>query len=618
MMRVVYAVVLVLLMSGRYGQSAIHETSVRSGTVALLVETTGGEERPVGEVWTGGPEIDPKEKIRTPGTYYAFLRFLDDSTSVDRTFSKSVVRRQLDALQAVLSEATVKQLKIQTAAETGQPEALVPGTGRTLKRWWGRRDPYPATEANERLQEHLKRVAHAFRYYHRKDDDDRLDGRGRVYVRYGPPNRSREVGGGEFWTYGFQTEAEFLFVCERGDGCELGQPIELIPPRLRYGGGPTERGMRKALKSLSALESIYKQLSYQRARYGITFTDLSMYNELVRQRLSGMNAPMSVRPHSFLHQKIGEIKQEEVAARRRRETVVPQTRSNVGREFGNVPVAARWVRSLGTDGTTEVALYWSVLRSSLRPSQEQLEAVKESIDAEGGYLLTSSLIRFAESYEREEMERRHFFVSHAEEAQGVPKPRRETFFIEDTSHAALQVDVSWASIRGEPKSLRPQARLKVGTSRADSLTALRNDPSDLEMSDLEPVLLKTDTTSIEEAPVYPFRELSGQSPLALRFELYHLATGPDGRTRYTVTYEVRRTTDRKGFAQLFRGDDQEQTAVESEFQGRNERTEEYVVLSPSDWMTDETQEVRIAVEVTDDRTGNRVSRTVEFELSSKD
>ena len=571
-------------------------------TVAMLPPSQGSAFR----------DTVPTEDIRMPRTYYRFLRFLDDSASADHSFARPVVRRQLDGLRVVLPDSVVDAWGIADGATTGRTDALSPDAGQRIERWWRWKDPYPATEANERLQEHLKRVSYAFERYSRKDDDHRLDDRGRVYVRYGPPNRSREFQRGEFWTYGFQTAAEFLFVCERGDGCALGQPVELIPSRLRYGYGPTDRGTRKAIQSLSLLESIYEQLAHHRSRYGITYSDLSMYNEQIRQRLSGMAAPMNVRPHSFVTQKIAEIKQEEVQARKRREKVVPRTQSGVGGELGTLPIAARWMRSLREDGATEVTLAWSVSQSDLRPSGDQAEVLTRTEEGQGRYLLSTSLVRLSDAYERRNIDKRHLLAPADGEGEML-EPRSETFRLGDTPNAALQVDLTWASVEGASSSVRPRAKLKVGTSRADSLRPLRSDPSRLEMSDLQPVVLRSDSMSVGEAPVYPFRTLSPTAPLALRFEVYHLSK-EDGQTRYTVEYEVRRKTDRGGFVRLFRGNEQERTSVESRFEGQTTRTDEAILLDTANWRKDESQTVRVVVRVTDRHTNQDVQRSVEFTL----
>ena len=576
-------------------------------------ENEGGTAGTVPLSWeTAFRDTVPTEDIRTPSTYYRFLRFLDDSASADRSFARPVVRRQLDGLRVVLPDSIVEAWGIADGATTGRTDALSPDAGQRIERWWRWKDPYPATEANERLQEHLKRVSYAFERYSRKDDDHRLDDRGQVYVRYGPPNRSREFQRGEFWTYGFQTAAEFLFVCERGDGCALGQPVELIPSRLRYGYGPTDRGMRKAIRSLSALESIYEQLAHHRSRYGITYSDLSMYNEQIRQRLSGLAAPMNVRPHSFVTQKIAEIKQEEVQARKRREKVLPQTQSRVGEGFGALPVAARWMRTLREDGSTEVKLAWSVSQSDFRPSEDQTEVLKRIDRGQGRYLLSTSLIRLSDAYERRNIDKRHLLAPVGGEGEML-EPQYETFLLDDTPNAALQVDLTWASVEEESSSVRPRAKLRVGTSRADSLSPLRSDPSRLEMSDLQPALLRSDSVSVREAPVYPFRTLSPTASLALRFEVYHLSK-EEGRTQYTVEYEVRRETDRGGFVRFFRGNEQERTSVESRFEGRATHTEEAILLDTTNWRKEESQTVQVVVRVTDRHTNQDVEQSVKFTL----
>jgi hypothetical protein len=133
------------------------------------------------------------------------------------------------------------------------------------------------------------------------------------------------------------------------------------------------------------------------------------------------------------------------------------------------------------------------------------------------------------------------------------------------------------------------------------------------MSDLQPVLLRSDSMSVEEAPVYPFRTLSPTAPLALRFEVYHLSK-KDGRTRYTVEYGVRRATDRGGFVRLFRGNEQERTSVESRFEGRTTRADEAILLDTANWGKGESQTVQVVVRVTDRHTNQDVKRSIEFAL----
>jgi GWxTD domain-containing protein len=75
-------------------------------------------------------------------------------------------------------------------ATPGELLALRDLTGDTrrdfLRRFWVQRDPTPASALNERLLEHMRRVWYARRYF--ADGGDPYDNRGRIYVRYGPPD----------------------------------------------------------------------------------------------------------------------------------------------------------------------------------------------------------------------------------------------------------------------------------------------------------------------------------------------------------------------------------------------------------------------------------------------
>jgi hypothetical protein len=138
------------------------------------------------------------------------------------------------------------------------------------------------------------------------------------------------------------------------------------------------------------------------------------------------------------------------------------------------------------------------------------------------------------------------------------------------------------------------------------------------MSDVK-VLTLPDTSArslarpTERATPYPFRTLTGDTPLLLSFEVYHLSYGADDRTRYTVAYEAEGETKR-GWTKIFRGTDTQRTSTEMTMAGTDRRTEETILLDLSEIERDEPQDVRVTVRVTDEVTGTSVSRDVEFVL----
>lgn len=56
-----------------------------------------------------------------------------------------------------------------------------------LKSFWLYRDPTPLTPANERLLEHLRRIAYARKNFRGEEPEGKYDDRGRVYIKYGAP-----------------------------------------------------------------------------------------------------------------------------------------------------------------------------------------------------------------------------------------------------------------------------------------------------------------------------------------------------------------------------------------------------------------------------------------------
>ncbi|MEM6336621.1 MAG: GWxTD domain-containing protein, partial [Bacteroidota bacterium] len=66
------------------------------------------------------------------------------------------------------------------------PEGLPHDVWPLLEHWWRQTDPMPATVLNERLIEHLRRVAFAAETY--ADAQGSVDDRGKLYVRLGRPS----------------------------------------------------------------------------------------------------------------------------------------------------------------------------------------------------------------------------------------------------------------------------------------------------------------------------------------------------------------------------------------------------------------------------------------------
>ena len=119
--------------------------------------------------------------------------------------------------------------------KTLAPEAKL----RFLVTFWKKRDPTPRTAENEFVVEHLRRIRYADDHFGgrasgRGSDTDR----GRVYIKYGPPDDIRpftmmsEEKSYEIWTYETRGYYEFVFRDRRGFG--IYELVHSTMPGERY------------------------------------------------------------------------------------------------------------------------------------------------------------------------------------------------------------------------------------------------------------------------------------------------------------------------------------------------------------------------------------------------
>jgi hypothetical protein len=134
------------------------------------------------------------------------------------------------------------------------------------------------------------------------------------------------------------------------------------------------------------------------------------------------------------------------------------------------------------------------------------------------------------------------------------------------------------------------------------------------MSDLMP-----SQTEQNEAPVkenlspYPFTTLDSDEQISIYFELYNLAIDEEGRSRYTVEYEVVRPKEDSGpFFGLFEGDDRAETRTQVTYQGDGSREEEFIQIDLNEWEDVTEGELSISVQVRDEVAGKKGQRSISF------
>jgi hypothetical protein len=142
----------------------------------------------------------------------------------------------------------------------------------------------------------------------------------------------------------------------------------------------------------------------------------------------------------------------------------------------------------------------------------------------------------------------------------------------------------------------------------------------LELSDIKPLQYAPSEPAALDGAGIPIlgATLPPDTPLALYFEVYNLSFGPDDRTQYTIEYEVEHTRPRGGLVGRIRGDETSETSTETTYEGTSRRSEEYIVVDPSEVAPEGGGQMAITVHITDEHTGDVVERAIQFTLREGD
>lgn len=537
------------------------------------------------------------------------------------------------------------------------------GAGASLLAWWRRQDPLPGTLVNERVVEHLIRVAHVQEAY---PDASRLagfDDRGRVYLQYGKPTQVHTIQfndlnflqevvrfgvpvqpndfpQNEIWVYPhIDWAGNYIFIRDAGV-YRLATATDLLPSKLRGGFNSSVRSHNTAFSSLAALRYIYGELAQYYSTFGNLLGDLDgLYSlqehlqdmvELIAQRgeavtldtqtgegkvadgveqrgyLSGAGFASGT-PSSAAVGAINQSQSQERHLQLQREERMPDQYTEVLRDVVRLPVAVRTARFLDADGATRTEVYWGVAPGSLTPTERQQQQIAQAGLGTLDHLLRVSVVQRTPDYQA-----RRVYVNHVRvPAQETVVPVQTVTVTGDreTYHLGLQWDQFLVSPEAPEK---PLLQLRLTTGASDSLRALSADPAKLEMSDIKPLLVLNDDPNLgpENTRPFPGTVLSKSTPLALYFEVYHLMLLND-EARFTVEYEVRRRSD-GGLLRLWGREQGKTTSARVGYRGAARTAREYILLDPGAW--ENAGEIELTLRITDEATGTQLSRAIRFEV----
>jgi GWxTD domain-containing protein len=613
------------------------------------------------------------QRLEAVDAYTGLLGRVGDDTSAA---VQSVFRRRVAQIAPLLPDDVFARVVDGARAAEPATWAFRPDAGAALRTWWQGLDPFPATDENERLEEHLTRLVHVRQSFACGDRTAALDARGAIYLRFGAPFKRRDLRykNGDFfqdvfrfgvpippaafpeseiWVYPQIDDAGvYLFAEKETSDCyALATANDLLPGTLTMRRGDSERGLNIAYSAMMAMRAIYQKLALYHSAYSDRYADIANY--VGRQETKAAAAEVAATfgregagqgadrsavvgsgvgqtrrvfsnpstglsyPTQFVSRMVTRAKQQDDAVARRRENNMPRQYTALHEDTPRLPVAVRTARFLNGDGTTRTEVYWG-----LPTAEARLRA------GEDGSGPPPSLVRFSaarHNEDRSRVQRRHRRLPlPPEPSRQGPVVVGETVAFQSASlhHLTMQWEQHQFRQRGDSTVLGLGPKRRFTLVRADSLRPLRAEGRRLEMSDLKvaslpDTALATLASPAEAARPYPFDVLAPSTPLLLSFEVYHLAYGVDDRTQYTVSYEIEGRT-RRGWSRLFRGQDTQSTSTTTTRSGTSRRTDERILLDLSAVSAREEQDVRVTVRVTDEQTGASVTRSLDFVLRPRD
>ncbi|WP_456425501.1 carboxypeptidase-like regulatory domain-containing protein [Rhodocaloribacter sp.] len=595
--------------------------------------------------------FDHQDQTSYEKASFAYLAILERAGESLSEADAAIVRRHVAQMLPILTDEERERVIEGRPGPLLQGLRLRSGAGDFLSTWWRRQDPLPASALNERVAEHLSRVAYSVKNFAFDGSPDGFDDRGKAYVRYGPPysknsilvdvSRATQIlrenaypmpgtlisPMNEFWTYRHVDDLiHYVFVLKGGRYQEA-SPEDLVPDDLmnahkRRGVGhtdpatmsnpggiqaPANQVMAEALYELR--KGLYAQLALYHPVYEKQVEELEYQESDIRATKFGDNRSVSASALSFVYSAEAKFDLLAREAVQRREDEAPRAFSRITDALEKLPVESRIARFLEEDGSTRTEVYWSHVPGSLTLSKKQRKRTLPSgAPPPDQYLIEMVVNLNSEDYRRRVPTTLRYLASDL--PRGAPAPVQMVEVTGSTTpyHLAMQWDEYLAEGAGDDVSRG--AYLRTGVQRYDNLEPLNPDPFTLEMSDLKPVYIEEEGSIVRllnaddpSASVpFPFTTLRPDMALGLEFEVYHLAFGSDDRVHYTVEYEVVIDPERRG---------EKRTSAHTAYTGASTTAKEFIGV---DLRSIDEGPLRITVRVIDEVNRRTVERSLDFTL----
>jgi len=418
------------------------------------------------------------------------------------------------------------------------------------KRYWMERDPTPATTRNERWEEHLRRIAYARRAFPSLTSPW-MDDRGRIYIKYGPPDeRFVEPTGGaytwanESWVYHRLQGLVFDFV-DKGNGYEL---VRDLSEAIKIAGG---RSSARLLRRLY-LERSHLDTKYAQVASALDYIDLTFPGDVTQMP----QAEMALERFHALKEKVAEQAPPEY--------YFPKEWKKP------LPFAFSYAQFRGRGDKNRIELYYGV----------SFEELTFEPGTDGAFHATlKPTIAVFDSLGRP------VGIDSAQIDLPVPEKKRikDRHFVDQVLLHLAPGDYRLAIQMENPEGRRFGAyttRLEVRPFSRDSLAI-----SDVQFSH---ALSESPTSGgkyikygLKVAP-YPYWVVPRNRPIYIYYEIYNLARNQKGETRYRIEHTIQVIKRKRGVLRhLFGGKGREKIGAVIERQGVTPMAVEYFAFDLS-------------------------------------
>lgn len=422
-----------------------------------------------------------------------------------------------DEAQQKLTYLRAEVTELLNDKEERQYQALSTNQARAafLKRFWMSQDPTPATLTNERLVEHYERLIYAREHFSYPGSLG-YDDRGKIYIKYGPPDEVVEDGI-NFNTLPFTTWVYY----------NLGAPVcfDFIDAGVngfRFADQPTDALVVPGILSyLSALENLLRRRANMHPDYARLFSDISTMEIRLDQTLNNSTAV-----RQLIDRRVREYASDVYLQQQR----LPVSMSTATKQYDQFESALRLAQFHTESGAPLLLAFYGF-------NPKDLRADADSVRVRAITTLRDTSLAMAAT-------------------------RDTAFYVQTNGAAGNVIQVAAYDLQAEKYYFLLQLENSSGMQRSlrdYSLIPGKPVSGKLHLSSILFAETVAPADSFSGAAAFyrnglaivphPFEELESNQPMWLYFEAYDLARNREGKTSFTIEYEIDSSRE-KGFAAL--------------------------------------------------------------------